>query len=926
MTDVLAPPPVLVSVVICAYTEDRWSDLNAAIKSAKGQSVVPAEIIVVIDHCEALFKRARRHLRKVRVIESVGARGLSAARNTGIEAAQGDVVAFLDDDAIADQDWLEKLLGVYQDPTVGGVGGSVQPAWVDSRPGWFPLEFDWVVGCSHSGMPSSTEPVRNFVGANMSFRRDLLRSLGGFSSALGRTGANMAGCEETELCIRAASSPGVGLVYEPTARVVHRVPRTRGTWKYFVRRCFAEGSSKARVSDMTGTGAALSAERRYLSSTIPMGIARSLFEVVNGDAVGCLRGLAILVGTLTTMVGYIRARVTRAEAVGVSALVAIIGLWAFLIGRGVPMAKMNDLGLVSVLPVTYWVCLALLTVSFGIWLRRTDARPLFLAAHFIVLLAMLHATPGLLYGSPLYSWAWKHVAITNFVVAHHGVYIHQAIPSLVAYQDWPGFFTLSALLTSGSGFTSALGIATWGPFINELLYAGPLLIIFKTFTLDRRIYLTALWLFYLGNWIGQDYFSPQGYAYFLYLVAIAICLKHFRSDRLKWSRGEALLDRYGIAFDSTHRPAYYAVVVALAVAIASSHQLTPFILVSSLFLLAFSRRLHYRSLPVVAGFVTIGWIAFAGRTFVQDNLPGITRSFGSFLSNASVHQVNGWYANPEEILVSKIDRMLTVLIIVLAVVGYLRNRIAGQRQGWLKALLLIISPMFALAANNYGGEIVFRVLLFSLPFLALYGASALQPAGRMTGSRLADISRVAVLAVMAVGFIFANYGNDRAYYFPQQELSGLNALYNSIPKGSFLIGLVGNNPWPLENYNDFNYYWFTQVSPKAVAELQANPVKTLVRDMSWYKHSYFVLTSSDLAEIQTMGLMPQDEPQQIENDLIRSNQFRVVESNSSVLVFALRSQSPSLSIDAAAGSTESFTVGASGGTGASAAQPLGVAR
>ena len=926
MTDVLARQPVLVSVIICAYTEDRWSDLNAAIKSVKGQSVVPAEVILVVDHCEALSKRARRHLRNVKVIKSVGERGLSAARNTGIEASQSDVVAFLDDDAIADKDWLEKLLRAYRDPAVGGVGGSVHPAWVDSRPGWFPPEFDWVIGCSHSGMPSSTEPVRNFVGANMSFRRDLLRSLGGFSSELGRTGANMAGCEETELCIRAASSPGADLVYEPTARVLHRVPPTRGTWKYFVRRCFAEGSSKARVSDMTGTDTALSAERRYLSSTIPNGIARSLIAVAKGDAVGCLRGLAILVGTLTTFVGYARARVTRAEAVGVSLLVAIIGLWAITIDRGVPLGKMNDLGLVSVLPATYWVCLVLVTLSFGWWLRRPNARPLFLAAHFIVLLAVLHATPGLLYGSPLYSWAWKHVAITDFVIAHHGVYIHQAIPSLVAYQDWPGFFTLSALLTSGSGFASALGIATWGPFINELLYAGPLLLIFKTFTLDRRIYLTALWLFYLGNWIGQDYFSPQGYAYFLYLVVIAICLKHFRSDRLKWAPGEALLDRYGVTFDSTHRPAYYAVVVALTVAMASSHQLTPFILVSSLFLLAFSRRLHYRSLPFVVSFVTIGWIAFAGRTFVQDNLPGLIRSFGLLLSNASVHQVNGWYASPEEILVSKIDRLLTVLIIVLAVVGYLRNRIAGQRQGWLKALLLLISPMFALAANNYGGEIVFRVLLFSLPFLALYGASALQPAGRKTGSQLADISRIAVLAVMAVGFIVSNYGNDRAYYFPQQEISGLNALYNSIPKGSFVIGLVGNNPWPLENYNNFNYYWFTQVSSKAVAELQANPVKTLVHDMSWYKHSYFVLTSSDIAEIQTMGLMPQDEPQQIENDLFRSNQFRVVESNSSVLVFALRSQSPTLSIYSGAGSTESFTGGSSGGTGASATQPLGVSR
>jgi GT2 family glycosyltransferase len=910
MTVVLARPARTVSVIICAYTEDRWDDMNAAIESAKRQSVAPHEVILVIDHSDALAKRARKRIGGVQVVESVGPRGLSGARNTGVDVATGDVVAFLDDDATADDDWLEQLLSAYRDPDVGGAGGSVEPSWVDARPGWFPREFDWVIGCSHSGMPAATAGVRNFVGANMSFRRDLLRSLGGFSSELGRTGANAAGCEETELCIRAASSPDSKLVYEPAARVLHRVPPSRGTWKYFLKRCYAEGTSKARVSELTGADSALSAERSYLGSTIPKGIVRSLAAVGAGDFFGPLRALAIVLGTLTTFAGYARARVTRAEVVGTTTLIAIVGLWAVVMHRGVPLSRMSDLGLVSVLPATYWACVVAVTVSFGIWIRRATARPMFLAAHFIVLLAVLHATPTLLYGSLRYSWAWKHVAIVDYVIAHHGVNIHQAIPSLVAYQDWPGFFTLGALFTGGSGLSTALGIATWGPFVNELLYAGPLLIIFKTFTSDRRIYLTALWIFYLGNWIGQDYFSPQGYAYFLYLVVIAICLKHFRSDRLRSAPAESLLDEHGVVFDDSHRPAYYAVAVALIVAIASSHQLTPFMLVSALILLAITRRLHYRSLPVVAAIATVGWMALFARTFVQDNVHTLISGLGAFFSNASVHQVNGSFASPDELLVSKADRLLTVAIIVLAIVGYLRNRIGGQRRGWLKAVLLLISPLVALAANSYGGEIVFRVLLFSLPFLALFGASALQPAGRAAGSHLADMSRIVLLVAMAIGFVVSNYGNDRANYFPPQEISSLNTFYNSVPAGSYVTGFVGNDPWALENYDKFTYYWYTQVSPQALNSLVTTPIKTLIHDMSPYPNAYVVLTSSDLAEIEMTGLMPQGAPQRIANDLLESKRFQVIESNSSTLIFKLRStQQSSPSTYVAPGAIQSFTAG-----------------
>src|SRR3712207_5260447 len=93
---------VPVSVVICAYTERRWDQMLAAVASITAQTASPLETVVVADHNPRLAARLRAAAPSVRVIENGGERGLSAARNVGVEAARGEIVAFLDDDAVAD--------------------------------------------------------------------------------------------------------------------------------------------------------------------------------------------------------------------------------------------------------------------------------------------------------------------------------------------------------------------------------------------------------------------------------------------------------------------------------------------------------------------------------------------------------------------------------------------------------------------------------------------------------------------------------------------------------------------------------------------------------------------------------------------------------------------------------------------------------
>lgn len=299
-----------IDVVICTYTDDRWSDLCAAVASVAAQTRSAASTIVVVDHNPGLFERALLGFRDVTVIQNADLQGLSGARNTGLAAATADIVAFLDDDARADAGWLENLARWYVDPRVLGAGGAVDPTWDGGRPAVFPEEFDWVVGCSYRGMPDTASPVRNPLGANMSFRRTVLSEVGGFRNGIGRIGTLPLGCEETELSIRVRTeAPGSVLMYDPEARVRHRVPAARGRWRYFRRRCWAEGRSKAVVSDLVGARDGLSSERAHALRTLPRGVAKGVADsVIRHDPAGLGRSLAIVIGFFLTVTGYVVGR------------------------------------------------------------------------------------------------------------------------------------------------------------------------------------------------------------------------------------------------------------------------------------------------------------------------------------------------------------------------------------------------------------------------------------------------------------------------------------------------------------------------------------------------------------------------------------------------------------------------------------------
>ena len=301
-----------ITVIVCAYTEDRWEDLILVMKSLSNQTLQPDEIIIVVDHNPVLYERAKQSWNAI-IIENQEERGLSGARNSAIKVSQGEWLVFIDEDAVAMEDWLERLAGHFHKAELLGVGGSIKPDWQAGRPGWFPPEFDWVVGCTYTGMPKDVSQVRNLIGCNMAFHRRVFTGVGGFRSGIGRIGTVPLGCEETELCIRAQQNWTDGqFLFDPSALVVHKVPEKRSNWRYFRSRCYAEGISKAVVSSYVGSKDGLNSEWTYVLQTLPKGILHGVVDSISGkDSSGWGRAAAITLGFITTSWGYLVGKLTQ---------------------------------------------------------------------------------------------------------------------------------------------------------------------------------------------------------------------------------------------------------------------------------------------------------------------------------------------------------------------------------------------------------------------------------------------------------------------------------------------------------------------------------------------------------------------------------------------------------------------------------------
>jgi glycosyltransferase involved in cell wall biosynthesis len=309
---------VPVSVIICAYTEERLKDIHEAVESVLIQTVKAHEVILAVDNNEELSRRLRSELpSRVSVVLNNRTPGLSETRNVGIRSSTGQIVAFIDDDAIAEATWLSDLVAGFDDPRVMAVGGQALPLWPRGKPPfWFPEEFDFVIGCTgHKKlMVREGGEVRNVTGSNMAFRRAVFEKAGMWETTLGRCDLgrkrfNPSGGEEAELCLRIVNSlPGSVILFRPESVVKHKVVSRRATLRYVLDFCFREGHTRATVKKVVAQydRNPLRAEsiflRRLILGSVPQRLLR-FYKVSN------LAQVAVIGANLSAMAaGYVLGR------------------------------------------------------------------------------------------------------------------------------------------------------------------------------------------------------------------------------------------------------------------------------------------------------------------------------------------------------------------------------------------------------------------------------------------------------------------------------------------------------------------------------------------------------------------------------------------------------------------------------------------
>lgn len=261
----------LISAIVC--THNRSNYLRKAVQSLVDQTLPKEqyEIIVVdngsTDNTKALVE-SFGHLRNLRYIyEPIP--GLSQARNTGWKEAEGQYVAYLDDDAIACADWLERIVTVFKTvhPRPGSVGGKIEPIWEAERPVWLSEPMEWALGVVNwkdkATFLSEKDPM--LFGSNIAIPRDVLERIGGFSIRLGRRGNRLLAGEE-ELLERNLRKQNLGIYYDPAICVRHHVLAERLEKGWFYRRFFWHGVSSA-IAEYYETYHDKS-KRRYLVSAL----------------------------------------------------------------------------------------------------------------------------------------------------------------------------------------------------------------------------------------------------------------------------------------------------------------------------------------------------------------------------------------------------------------------------------------------------------------------------------------------------------------------------------------------------------------------------------------------------------------------------------------------------------------------------------
>ena len=573
-------------------------------------------------------------------------------------------------------------------------------------------------------------------------------------------------------------------------------------------------------------------------------------------------------------------------------LVAVLAVAAALAAlRQVP-ATLGDYGLPPALPVVWYLALLTLVLSACVVLAARTFKPWLSVLHLLALVVVLYGTGVILAGAPRFAWSYKHIGVTNYITQ-----FGQVDPGLDLYHRWPGFFSLTSTYGALAGLPNAASYAAWSGLLFVVLESLLVVAIARTQLDSSRAAWAAGLVFACVNWVGQDYFAPQPFGFTLGLGVLWLTLVHFQTEpagrvarvvtrvlgRLFRREGGP---RLSAAPRPLWRPAVAVVVITVTyVAIVPSHQLTPYLVVLVLGLLALLGGVRPWRLVLV--------LAALALAYLIPNLGYVLQHYDLF-SGLNPFRNAGAVNDLDTAAAGKVWNVraglaLTVVFWLAAFVALVRAWRAG-RAGVLHAAVAFLAPFLILLTARYGGEGSIRVILFAAPWAAVLIASAVVERRPVRNLLLAP-----VLALFLVLFLPAYYGAEETNRIPASEVTASQYLYRNGQDGAVVVASAPN--FPLRSDGRYAVMQGDRNAADPVLTRQPQfrqPVLGLadvggvVNAIHRYgSQGYVVFSDSQEEYVEVFGVTTTSALRSLEQAMLDSGRFHLYYTNSSTRIYEL---------------------------------------
>ncbi|MFI6662422.1 lipopolysaccharide biosynthesis protein [Streptomyces sp. NPDC050523] len=572
---------------------------------------------------------------------------------------------------------------------------------------------------------------------------------------------------------------------------------------------------------------------------------------------------------------------------------ALLLYWVPALGLGeADLEAMGGLGLISVLPLPTLVGAALLVAVFASLLWTGREHKALLLVTLLATVISLHALPAVIETEPRFPTAWQHLGFLDYIDR-----TGSAVPDLDARWSWPGFFAVAAFVAKACGVTDLTEVIRWWPLTIQLLYLAPMFLLVRSMRASWRARWTGIWIFVLSGWVGQDYFSPQGFTYLLYLAFVAILLVWFREPRMLWTKrrpGEAEVE----PTTRRQKAALLGVLIGLYAASVPAHQLTPFMMLGVLAVLVVIGRSELRGLPILFGVMVAAWLGFMAEPYWSGHFNELFGGVGGVGSNVSTSvsgRIQGGDSTHKLVLYTRV--LLAGAVMTFACWGWWRRRDHKYRERSL--LVLTFVPFLGFGMQSYGGEMALRVFMFAVPGAALLAGLALFPRTGVTAEER-DKDRVSLAPLAALmaglllmgGFLVARWGNEPFERVRPGEVAAMDYVYAHDKPTVRLLWLSNDTvndvtpamPWGAKDMERMNYVP-TLAPPDPV--LVSGLVKAL-KDAG--PNSYLMINESQTTYLRMdVGYSDTWEPRLIQN-LDRRPELEKVYVNADATIYALAKQ------------------------------------